>query len=465
MRRRLLGVFLALVLVFPMACAKTSAGGAETGANPDAGTTAVAAADTSKPEGQAAREGEDDLKLIEDFIKSSETPEDFTDEELEAIYPYVSNRLFALLSCSGKEDEARWLELYDGMVVTVTYYLQELNHYERGSLGPDGRSARVETFRESANYENEDFAAVFRDTVKYSLDGYFQQSVCITVKGRIDGSRKLQDAELISWSVEDKYRDMFESMRLDALREIDEDGVVVDYDYIWSKYSEQPVTFEHQAGVNDPLEYYVPSEEEIAAAKAAEEAAAVKLPFSQNNVGQIFSLLNDCTGKDLDTAVEMVEDYFGTQLVHSGSNMMTENDVTVAQTTYYIQLEKDGLRFNRVTFSCNMTDGAVCGVELGIRNEQGDRAYAELTPVPELPEVSDMYAAFTNEAVTLCGEPYDSGNINWDEDSYWAKFRYGLDCVIKLELYNYSSDDENGLIAGKFAFNNNSYNGAENVEK
>ncbi|MCR4649298.1 MAG: hypothetical protein K5776_09490 [Lachnospiraceae bacterium] len=214
-------------------------------------------------------------------------------------------------------------------------------------------------------------------------------------------------------------------------------------------------TAEPALETSNPQVQVVTSEEDLA--EEEDESNVVKLPFSKNTVGDIFGIMNDCTGKDYDTAKGMLDEFFGTELINCGSNMMTEDGVTTAENVYFIQVEKDDLRFNRVTISTNTTDGTVCGVEFAIRNEEGDNAYAELTPVPELEEVRDMYESFTNEAVSICGEPYESGNLNFDEDSYWAKYKYGRDCIIKVEFYNYSSDNENGLIAAKFGFKNSSY--------
>ena len=184
----------------------------------------------------------------------------------------------------------------------------------------------------------------------------------------------------------------------------------------------------------------------------------VEASFSESTVGQVLTLMNDCNGKDLDDAVKTVEGFFGTELVGSSSYSQTENDVTTHNIVFFTQICKDELRFNRITFACNEDDGTVCGVELSIRNDEGANAYAPLDPVPDFSEVNDMYISFTDEVSSVCGEAFQSGNLHADDDSYWTEYKYGKDCIIRLELYNYSGEDENGLIAGKYFFKNNSYN-------
>ena len=202
---------------------------------------------TTRAPGSDAAGFSDELSKIDEFIKGSKTPENFDKSRMAAGYPYISNRLFALLRCSStREDVDRWLELYNGLEVTVTYRIADLNHYEHGLFGDEQYyGCRVANFKESANYSNNDFAAVLRDTIKYSLNGSFRQGAYITVKGKVNGGRELCDAELVSWAVADEDRATFESMRLDNVKDVPDKDVVVDYDYVWSKYSDHITTFEH----------------------------------------------------------------------------------------------------------------------------------------------------------------------------------------------------------------------------
>ena len=181
--------------------------------------------------------------------------------------------------------------------------------------------------------------------------------------------------------------------------------------------------------------------------------------FSKDTTaGQILTLMNDCNGKDLDTAVKMFEEYFGTELVNTATLSQTLNGgPETYYTVYYTVLEKDGLRFNVVNFTWNKVDEKVCSVELEIRNDEGDYAYSELSPLPGVPEVTDQYFSFTNEVYAVCGNAVQSGKLCYDEDSYWNDYEYGDDCIITLELYNYTEEGGNGLVASHIQFSNNSY--------
>ena len=185
--------------------------------------------------------------------------------------------------------------------------------------------------------------------------------------------------------------------------------------------------------------------------------------FSDSTTGRILNLLNDCNGKDLDTAVEMCEEFFGTELIntstltYTSTDMETGIEVSTYYTVYYTRLYIDDFRFNNINFASNIDDGKVCRVELCVRNDEGRYAYSELSPLPDVPEVNGIYTSFTDEISSTCGEPFKSGTLYFDDDSYWAEYKYGDDCVIRLEYYDYTEEGGNGLIAFQVHFSNNSY--------
>ena len=219
--------------------------------------------------------------------------------------------------------------------------------------------------------------------------------------------------------------------------------------------SEPDVKIEREEDDLKTTEDYTTSAEEVSGTEETEE---VSINFSDSIVGQILALMNDCNGEDLDTAVGMFEEFFGTELVNTATLSETLGDgPETYYTVYYTVLEKDGLRFNVVNFAWNKVDGKVCRVELEVRNDEGRYAYSELSPLPDVSEVNDLYTSFTNETVAVCGDSVQSGNLCFDEDSYWAEYEYGDDIKIRLEFYNYTEEGGNGLVASEIYFFNNSY--------
>ena len=179
--------------------------------------------------------------------------------------------------------------------------------------------------------------------------------------------------------------------------------------------------------------------------------------FSEDTVGQIIELMNVCIGKDIATAVTMVEEFFGTELENTSTLMETQNGVTSNYTVYYTKLYKDELRFNRINFAWNPDSGKVCRVELGLNNDEGEFALSELNPLPDVTEANGMYESFTDEVSSVCGDPIKIRNIWSDEDSYSADYKYKENCIINLKIYNYTEEGGNGLVSFEIFFSNNTY--------
>ncbi len=196
---------------------------------------------------------DEELSPVDAFIKDAKKPERFSSDKYETALSYTDNEIFALFICSSYgEDADRWHELYDGMEVTVTYTVPSYNDYRLPMVGES--AIGVSNWKEDATY-GKNFSSVISDTLFYSLDHgligedkaktLLQTPLYITVKGRVEGDYWLKDAELISWAVDDEHRADFEACKLDACKEVHDQGRVVDYDYVWSKYTDHITTFEH----------------------------------------------------------------------------------------------------------------------------------------------------------------------------------------------------------------------------
>ena len=227
--------------------------------------------------------------------------------------------------------------------------------------------------------------------------------------------------------------------------------------YYKSFYGDSPEYMIRQVGSDETIK------DDEATEKQAADANSVKQPFSDSSAGQVLKLMNDCNGKDLDAAVKLCEEFFGTELENTSTLTMTTTDIASGErvstyyTVYYTKLYKDDLRFNSINFASNMDDGKVCRVELGFRNDEGSYAFSELDPLPDVAEAKSFFNSFTDEIDSVCGAPYEYNNIQFDYDSYYTEYQYGDDCIIRLELYNYTEEGGNGLIAGEVHFSNNSY--------
>ncbi|MBR4818862.1 MAG: hypothetical protein IKZ74_02275, partial [Clostridiales bacterium] len=172
--------------------------------------------------------------------------------------------------------------------------------------------------------------------------------------------------------------------------------------------------------------------------------------FSDSDCGRLLDLLYNITGQSHNSAVKMVEEYFGTTLENSFTMEETvRGEAPTDCQVYLTQIEKGTVMFNEVTFACNQGDGRVCRIELRKSNSE----YLESAYDPSdkfLKETEAFFYDLCAELDSACGTPTISRS-NRDASEVTVSYNFGPDCEIYAEFKNL----DNGYCGVDVWFSNN----------
>ena len=157
--------------------------------------------------------------------------------------------------------------------------------------------------------------------------------------------------------------------------------------------------------------------------------------FSDSDCGRLLDLLYNVTGQSRNSAVKMVEEYFGTTLENTFAMEETvRGEAPTDCQVYLTQIEKGIVMFNEVTFACNQGDGRVCRIELSKSNSE----YLESAYDPSdkfLEETEAFFYDLCAELDSACGTPTISRS-NRDASEVTVSYNFGPDCEIYAEFKN-----------------------------
>ncbi|WP_034450757.1 hypothetical protein [Butyrivibrio sp. AE2032] len=150
--------------------------------------------------------------------------------------------------------------------------------------------------------------------------------------------------------------------------------------------------------------------------------------FTDSSMGQIFELMYSVTGKDIYEAMDMVEEFFGTEFADSYTGMETNyiddpDGERIIHFFCFMKAEKDGIRFNRFVFSCNEYE-TVFHVEFTNSNYQYMASSYENTDGFK-EELCQFYRDVTAELDTCFGKTEPQNPLE-DNDDYSASAEYDL---------------------------------------
>ncbi|MBO4650577.1 MAG: hypothetical protein J5653_05235 [Clostridiales bacterium] len=172
--------------------------------------------------------------------------------------------------------------------------------------------------------------------------------------------------------------------------------------------------------------------------------------FSDSDCGRVLDLMYNVTGQSYETAVKMVEEYFGTTLVNSFTMEETiRGEAPTDCHVYCTQIENGTAKFNEESFACNQGDGRVCRFTLNKSNSE----YLESAYDPSEISVEETEAFFYDlcaELDSACGTPTISRS-NRDATEVTVCYNFGPDCEIYAEFKNL----DNGYSGVEIWFSNN----------
>lgn len=173
--------------------------------------------------------------------------------------------------------------------------------------------------------------------------------------------------------------------------------------------------------------------------------------FSDSDCGRLLDLMYSVTGQDYETAVRMVEEYFGTRLENTFTMQETiRGEAPTDSHLYYTKVEDGTVQFNEETFACNQGDGRVCRISLAKSNSDFlESAYAPQEFSQE--ETEAFFYELCDELESACGTP-TLHRANRDATEVTVTYSFGPDCEIFAEYKNL----DNGHIGVEVWFSNNS---------
>lgn len=185
--------------------------------------------------------------------------------------------------------------------------------------------------------------------------------------------------------------------------------------------------------------------------------------FSGNTMGSLFQLMDDATGKDKLTAVQMIEDYFGTELADSVEFQEEWYGLKLNTEFYYTRLYTGEYRFLEVSVGVDPDTDVVRRISFYCSNDDFfTSSFDDLKGFDD--EVRSLVEAADSELEDVCGEPFETGDLVADEDSFYHLYKYGNDCEIRVEYYDYTEEGGNGLLAVELFFTDNSVPGEATLE-
>ena len=170
--------------------------------------------------------------------------------------------------------------------------------------------------------------------------------------------------------------------------------------------------------------------------------------FSDNTLGSIFQLINDVIGKDLDTAEKMIGDFFDVEFKEKPGHVMTDERMGVVTTLHFYDqiLSKDSVRFNGIEIWTDEENGLIRRVSLTCTNTSYTAASIEDTPEFR-DEIKKLNIDMNNEFKLAKGEPFKTGDLAWDEDSFYNCFIVSDDCLACIEIRDFTEPEGNGLLS------------------
>lgn len=175
--------------------------------------------------------------------------------------------------------------------------------------------------------------------------------------------------------------------------------------------------------------------------------------FSNSTLGSICQLTSDAIGTDLTTAEKMFNEFFGIELVDGTGNILTDERGGIATTVhvYVHMLVKDDVRFNGMQIWTDKEDGHVRRIELVLCNTSYTTVAIEETP-EFMEEIKTLNKNINDELKKSLGDPYESGDLVWDEDSLYSVYKVSDGCLAYVEIRDFTEEGGNGLLKTQLIF-------------
>lgn len=171
---------------------------------------------------------------------------------------------------------------------------------------------------------------------------------------------------------------------------------------------------------------------------------------SAQTLKEIYDLSSSVLGKDITVAEQAIGEYFGTDLEDVTGHFLSVTIAGIATTghTYSLVLSKDNVRFNGLSIYTGEEDGLVKRVEFVLKNTS--YVTAEIEDTPEFrTEIRNLFNSMKDELDKTYGEAFETGKVQWDEDSFCFSYKASDNCYAYVEIRDFTQPGGNDLLSTK----------------